>query len=104
MKGVRPQRGSGTGDTPIDAALRAAIGGFMECPICQQSARFVATPAAFDGRRITCARCGTYDVSRVVLDRGLLDEIELSKRREVLQRARNNAVETTKPLITTYLL
>ena len=76
----------------------------MECPICQQVARFVAAPAAFDGRRITCARCGTYDVSRVVLERGLLELIELSQSREVLQRARHNAADTARPLITTYLL
>jgi hypothetical protein len=76
----------------------------MECPICLQSARFVAAPAAFDGRRITCARCGTYDVSRVVLERGLLEKIDVGKRREVLQRARNSTAETTRPLITTYLL
>jgi hypothetical protein len=75
----------------------------MECPICLGAARFVVAPV-FDGRRITCARCGTYDVSRVVLDRGLLERIELSKRREVLQHARNNAAEAARPLITTHLL
>lgn len=69
-----------------------------------QSARFAAAPAAFDGRRITCVRCGTFDVSRVVLDRGLLERIDVGRRRDILQRARNNAAETTRPLITTYLL
>jgi hypothetical protein len=75
----------------------------MECPICLQSARFVAAPA-FDGRRITCARCGTYDVSRVVLEQRLLERIDMKKRHDVLQRARNNAPEAARPLITTYLL
>jgi hypothetical protein len=75
----------------------------MECPICLGAARFVAAPA-FDGRRITCARCGTYDVSRVVLEQRLLERIDERKRLDVLRRARTNAPEATKPLITTYLL
>jgi hypothetical protein len=75
----------------------------MECPICLGPARFVAAPA-FDGRRITCARCGTYDVSRVVLERRLLEHIDTSKRRDVLERARRTAAERARPLITTYLL
>jgi hypothetical protein len=75
----------------------------MECPICLRPARFVAAPA-FDGRRITCARCGTYDVSRVVLEQRLLERIDMKKRHDVLQRARNNAPEAARPLITTYLL
>ena len=75
----------------------------MECPICLHPARFVAAPA-FDGRRITCARCGTYDVSRVVLERRLLERIDVGKRRDVLQRARTNTSDRARPLITTYLL
>jgi hypothetical protein len=59
---------------------------------------------AFDGRRIECRRCGTFDISRVVIERHLLERYDTTKRREILNRARNDAPERSRPIITTYLL
>ena len=75
----------------------------MECPICDAPARIVRAPA-FDGRRIECRRCGTFDISRVVIERHLLERFDKTKRREILNRARNDAPERGRPIITTYLL
>jgi hypothetical protein len=75
----------------------------MECPICDAPARIVRAPA-FDGRRIECRRCGTFDISRVVLERQLLERIDKAMRREILNRARSAAPERSRPIITTYLM
>lgn len=75
----------------------------MECPICGAIARAIRAPA-FSGRRISCPRCGLYDVSRVVLENHLLERMDVHRRREVLDRARRAAPGRTRPIITTYLL
>lgn len=75
----------------------------MECPICEAPARIVRAPA-FDGRRIECRRCGTFDISRVVVERQLLERVDKVKRRDILNRARKDTRERSRPIITTYLL
>lgn len=75
----------------------------MECPICNAPARTVRAPA-FDGRRIECRRCGTFDISRVVVERQLLEGFDKVRRREILNRARKDTPERSRPIITTYLL
>lgn len=75
----------------------------MACPICTAPAKTINVPA-LDGRRIKCPNCGLYDVSAVVLERGLLERMDQASRREILDHARRVATRHEWPIITSYLL
>ena len=55
----------------------------MECPICGAIARALRA-TTFAGRKINCPNCGSYDVSRVVLENHILQRLDRAKRLEVL--------------------
>jgi hypothetical protein len=75
----------------------------MECPVCCAPARTVRLPA-FEGKSIKCPNCRDYDVSKAVLERGLLQKLDRAQRRDVLERARTGAAPNTRPVITSYIL
>jgi hypothetical protein len=75
----------------------------MECPICGTIARAIRAPS-FYGRKINCPQCGSFDISRVVLENHTLHRMERGRRLEILERARRAAPAGTRPMITTYLL
>jgi hypothetical protein len=75
----------------------------MECPICGAIARAMRAPSFF-GRKINCPECGPYDVSRVVLENGLLQRMQLKQRKQVLETARRAAAPRSRPMITSYFL
>jgi hypothetical protein len=75
----------------------------MECPVCGAPARTIRAPA-FEGKSFKCPNCRDYDVSKSVLERGLLRKLDRAQRRDVLERARKGAAPNTRPVITSYIL
>ena len=83
--------------------MDAGRGDKMECPVCSARARYIDSPG-FDGKSIRCPNCREYDVSRAVLDRGLLSKLDVKQRRDVLERARRAVPRNARPVITSYIL
>lgn len=64
----------------------------MECPVCSASAKYVSSPG-FDGKSSHCPNCREYDVSRAVLERGLLSKLDLKQRRSARASAQSRAAQ-----------
>ena len=70
----------------------------ITCPICNAEAQDI-TVETFDGKTVSCAFCGDYDVSGTVFDTGMLEKLDRNSKLSVLERAKRAAPEGKRPMI-----
>ncbi len=74
----------------------------MNCPICGSADAEDISVQTFDGKSIRCDYCGDYDISGSVYEPNTLAGMDLERRIDALNRAKQSKGEKIRPMIMTY--